>query len=29
MPGGRTQASVRRSYSQAAVRSPRFALSAW
>ena len=29
MPGGRTQASVSRSYSQAAVRSPRLALIAW
>ena len=29
MPGGRTQVSVSRSYSQAAVRSPRLALSAW
>ena len=29
MPGGRTHASVSRSYSQAAVRSPRLALTAW
>lgn len=29
IPGGRTQASVSRSYSQAAVRSPTLALSAW